>query len=316
MPPISKLEWRANTMSIDTITQSIKESSVFDSIKTSYLKVTKGLKKTYRQSLATVKKSSYAKVTQSISKSIRKEVKSLKPYFKDFWIFGIIVAVIVATQVTLAVTTIGGIYVNAAAFLILIGLALWKERARALAISAAILPVANMISLALPQSTEFAQTVVFYDSILVLALIYRFMFVLDQPLKETKLGKLGYLTVLPLMAIIGQVLGVIGYLMLRHHYPFDHTSLFALAEEIYFRGLIQQRGSVLFNPVLAAILSLILFVFSTIGHVLILVPIFALILGIALVTTYFKKQNLILTFTINAVTKLAYIGLMAGFIFH
>jgi len=312
-------------MSIDTITQSIKESSVFDSIKTSYLKVTKGLKKTYRQSLATVKKSSYAKVTQSISKSIRKEVKSLKPYFKDFWIFGIIVAVIVATQVTLAVTTIGGIYVNAAAFLILIGLALWKERARALAISAAILPVANMISLALPQSTEFAQTVVFYDSILVLALIYRFMFVLDQPLKETKLGKLGYLTVLPLMAIIGQVLGVIGYLMLRHHYPFDHTSLplvaacvvvFALAEEIYFRGLIQQRGSVLFNPVLAAILSLILFVFSTIGHVLILVPIFALILGIALVTTYFKKQNLILTFTINAVTKLAYIGLMAGFIFH
>jgi len=312
-------------MSIATITQSIKELSWIEDIKAKYLKAKEQLIKKYRKSLVKVKKTSALKVSFNVTKSIRKSAVSLKPYFKDFWIFGVIAAVIVATQVTLAVTTIGGIYINAAAFLILVGLALWKERARTLAISATILPVANMISLALPQTTEFAQTVVFYDSILVLALIYRFMFVLDQPLQETRLGKLGYLTALPLMAIIGQVLGVIGYLMLRHHYAFDHTSLplvaacvvvFALAEEIFFRGLIQQRGSTLFNPVLAAILSLILFVFSTIGHVSILSPIFALILGLVLVTTYFKKQNLILTFTINAVTKLAYIGLMAGFIFR
>ncbi len=312
-------------MTINTITQSIKEMSVLDSIKTSYLKVTKRIKKTYRKSLATVKKSSSAKVSKSISKSIRKDIKLLKPYFKDFWIFAFIVVILVGAQITLADKALAGVYVNALAFILLIGLALWQEKARMLAISAAILPVANMINLALPQSTQFAQTVVFYDSILVLALVYRFLFVLDQPVKESKLGKNGYLTVLPLMAVFGQILGVIGYVMLRHHYAFGTTSLplvaacavvFAVAEETYFRGLIQQKGSMLFNPVLAAILSLILFTFTTIGHVTILAPVFALILGVVLVTTYLKKNNLILTITINAVTKLVYVGLMAAFIFR
>ncbi|HUD81185.1 MAG TPA: CPBP family glutamic-type intramembrane protease [Patescibacteria group bacterium] len=312
-------------MTINTITQSIKEMSLLDSIKSSYSKLGKRIKKIYRKSLATVKKSSYAKVSKSISKSIRKGIKSLKPYFKDFWIFAYIVVVLVGAQVTLADKALAGVYVNALAFILLVGLALWQKRARMLAISAAILPVANMINLALPQSTRYAQTVVFYDSILALALVYRFIFVLDQPVKESKLGKWGYLTVLPLMAVIGQVLGVIGYVMLRHHYTFGTTSLplvaactviFAVAEETYFRGLIQQRGSMLFNPVLAAILSLILFTFTTIGHVTILAPVFALILGIVLVTTYFNKNNLILTMTINAVTKLVYVGLMAAFIFR
>jgi hypothetical protein len=47
-----------------------------------------------------------------------------------------------------------------------------------------------------------------------------------------------------------------------------------------------------------------------------LAPLFALISGIVLSFTYYKKQNLVLTATINAAMKLGYIGLIAGFIFR
>jgi len=271
-------------------------------------------------------KSIETRETSPCSTTYRPADKVSKSYLKNFWIFVFIAIVIVGDQITLSTRSLAGVYANALALVLLIGLALWKKQARMLAISASILPAANMVNLALPQNTVLAQTVVFYSSLLILALVYRFMFALDQPIEKSKLGKRGYLTILPLMILVGQLLGVIGYFMLRHHYSFSITPLpllaacsiiFAFTEETFFRGLIQQQGSMVLNPALAALLSLIVFTSATIGHVTILSPLFALIAGLVLVTTYFKKQNLILTITINAVAKLVYIGLVAGvIIFH
>lgn len=249
-----------------------------------------------------------------------------RPFFASFWIFALIVGVIVAAQWTLFGKASVGIYINAAAFAALVGLGLRVERARQLAISAAIIPVATMASLSLPQTTNFAQTVVFYDALLVLALVYRFMFTLDHPLDSIRLTVRGYLIALPLMMVIGQALGVIGYGLLRHQYTFEHTSLplvaattavFAITEEVLLRGLIQQRASLVFHPALAAVLSTVLFVAMSFGHTgSYLVPLFALILGSVLSATYYFKQNLVLTITMNLTAKLVYIGLMAGFIFR
>jgi membrane protease YdiL (CAAX protease family) len=167
--------------------------------------------------------------------------------------------------------------------------------------------------------------VVFYDVILVLGLIYRFMFTLDYPLKETRLSLKEYAFSLSLMAVAGEALGVIGYGMLRHHYVFGNTSLpliaatvvvFALAEETLFRGLIQQRASRVMHPVLAALLSTMLFTFVSISTMTVLAPLFSLILGTVLAFTYAKRPNLVLTSTINILAKLTYIGLMASFIFR
>ncbi|HEY8999170.1 MAG TPA: CPBP family intramembrane glutamic endopeptidase [Candidatus Saccharimonadales bacterium] len=215
-----------------------------------------------------------------------------------------------------------GVYVNAGAFAALCGLALWRESYRKFAISLAILPVATMITLSLPQSSNFAEAVVFYDALLLLTLVYRFWFTLDEPLPNTALTGRGYALTLPLMLIVGQVLGTAGYFMLRNYYPYEPTSLplvaassvvFAIAEEMLFRGLIQQRAAKIMHPVVAAALSAALYTFASVGHSTLLVPLFALLSGIVLSFTYYKKQNLLLTITINAMSKLAYIGLLATF---
>lgn len=259
--------------------------------------------------------------TKRASKSL---TRTLRPLYKNIWLFAWILIAIGASQIALFADPIVGVFVNAAAFVSLVGLALWQEKARHLAISAAILPVATMISLSLPQTSAFAQAVVFYDSILILALIYRFAFTLDYPLKNSRLTMLGYAFALPLMLVIGQVLGVIGYGLLRHQYGYGNASLplvaatavvFAVAEATLFQGLIQQRAAQVLHPGVAAALAALLFTAFTFGHTgSWLSPLFGLILGVTLAITYFKKQNLILTIAVNAGAKLAYIGLLASFI--
>jgi membrane protease YdiL (CAAX protease family) len=251
---------------------------------------------------------------------------NMRPLFAHFWIFAWIIVAVAAAQLSLFGKPVVGVYVNAAAFASLIALALWQERARQLATSVAILPVATMVNLSLPQTSAFAQAVVFYDSILILALIYRFAFTIDFPLSNTRLSLRGYAFALPLMLVAGQVLGTLGFVLLRHQYAYGNTPLslvaavavlFAISEEMLFRGLIQQRATQLLHPALAAALSALTFAAFTFGHTgSYLSPLFGLILGLALAATYYKKQNLILTITINAATKLAYVGLIAGFIFH
>jgi len=269
--------------------------------------------------------SSLRKLSQATSKFIRQTKQDLKPVYKNGWIMLGIVAIIVIAQLALLDRPIVGVYVNAAALALLVGLGLWRDKIRQLAISVAIIPISTMILLSLPQTTTFAREVVFYDAILILGLIYRFMFTLDYPLGFTKLTMKGYAFTLGLTTLAGEVLGLIGYGMLRHHYIFDKTSLpllaatvvvFALAEETLFRGLIQQRAAQVMHSMTAAILSTMLFTFTSINTTTYLAPLFSLILGATLAYTYAKKQNLVLTFTINAAAKLTYLGLMATFIFR
>lgn len=232
---------------------------------------------------------------------------------------------ITLAQVTLFWRPIVGIYFNALALAVLVGIALWRESVRQLAISLAIIPVSLMVVLSLPHINMLTQLTVFYISILVLAMIYRFLFTLDHPIEHSKLNIFGYFRTIPVMLVGGEILGLIGYLMLRNHYIFGNTSLgllavtvvvFALAEETLFRGLIQNRASQVMHPVIAALLTAFLFALISIGHETYLAPLFSLILGLALAFIYYRKQNIILTFTLNAISKLAYIGLITVFILH
>lgn len=253
---------------------------------------------------------------------VERYLPALENYGASFWVWAYIVILVVGSQLTLLWKPTVGVYINTLALALLIGLGLWYQKARSLAISASILPLANMISLSLPQTSAFAQAVVFYDAILILAMVYRFIYTIDQTQQSTRLSLKGYATSLPLMLVIGQLLGLISYGALRHFYPYVHTSLplvaatavvFAISEETYFRGLIQQRAGIIMHPLLAALLSVVLFTFASIGHVTILAPLVALLYGAVLCFTYYKKQNLILTTAINAMAKLAYIGLLATF---
>ncbi len=246
----------------------------------------------------------------------------LRPLFKNFWLFALILTLMAATQVALFLQPVVGTYVNAATFALLFSLALWNKKLLPLCLAAAILPVVNMVSLALPRTTAFTQTIVFYAGIFTLGLIYRLAFTLDFPAKNTKLTVRGYIVYLASMFVAGEALGAIGYGMLRHQFGFGHISLifiaptvvfFAIAEETLFRGLIQQRAMQVLHPGVAAVLSALLFAVFTFGHTgSWLAPLFGLILGTALAVTYAIKQNLILTITMNATSKLVYIGILAA----
>jgi membrane protease YdiL (CAAX protease family) len=266
-----------------------------------------------------------AKVAVIVWKFIKRVAQKSGPFWKSTWVMFTIVLLIAVAQLTLLWRPIVGVYFNAAALAILVGMALWRENIRQLAIATAIIPVSTMVVLSLPQTTTFAQMVVFYDVILVLGLIYRFMFTIDYPVKNTRLSLKEYAFSLSLMAVAGEALGVLSYVMLRHHYVFGNTSLplvaatvavFAFAEETLFRGLIQQRAAQAMHPALAAILSTMLFTLVSINTMTVIAPLFSLILGAVLAFAYSKKQNLVLTGTINVLAKLTYIGLMASFVFR
>jgi membrane protease YdiL (CAAX protease family) len=258
--------------------------------------------------------------------AIGKTIARTRPLFKNFWLFLLIVIGIVGSQLSLFAKPIVGVYITALTLVALAVAALVKQFSLQLALSAAIISVATMINLSLPQSLYFAQVATFYDSLLVLGLIYRFIFTLDYPVETTRLRLKGYATAIPLMVVLGQLIGVGGYALLRHQYLFGNTSLplvagmsviFAIGEEVVLRGLIQQRASLVLHPIVAAVLSAILTAALSFGHRgSWLTPLFGLIAGIALATTYYKRNNLILTITLNASMKLAYVGLVAGFVFR
>jgi len=273
-----------------------------------------------KQNYINYKKSSFNKF---LIKQKNRVTRKLRQWGKNYLIWLIVVGLIVAAEATQIWAPHVGIYINALALAGLCALAIIKEKARKVAISAAIIPVANMVTASVMPHTIIGSTVILYTVILLLALIYRFMFTLDYPQINTSLRIKGYGYGIPIMVVTGQVIGVIGYLFLKNHYPFVGYSLplialasvvFAFTEEMLLRGLIQQQGEFIFNPFMAGLATTILYVFLVIDHSTMLTLPVAIILGGTLSYTYYKRKNIILTFIINATSKLIYIALVASFI--
>jgi membrane protease YdiL (CAAX protease family) len=244
---------------------------------------------------------------------------------KNIAIAPIIIVLGAAPQILLAHQTILGTYATTAAFVALVALSVVKKKWRTIAISTAILPLSLIIGLSLPRLSNFDRTLVFYSAILLLSLVYRYLFSLEESLKKTALTLKGYIKLLPYMFFAGQILGVIGYGLLQRNYSFAHESLplvagcavlFAITEEMFFRGLIQQQAAKVFHPSIAVVLSALFSGLIVYGQTTLWASVFGLLLGVVLAITYYKKQNLILTITINASTKLAYIAVLATFVFR
>jgi membrane protease YdiL (CAAX protease family) len=239
------------------------------------------------------------------------------------WLISIYMLLIGVTQLTLIGYPIAGLYVNVLMLVVMIIVALWRVDARKLSISLAILPVTQMLSSTIPAGNAFRAACIFYGTILLLSLIYRYLFTLDEPVEATALKTRGHAFGIPLMLVLGEVVGCIGYGFMRHHYPYMHISLplvasasviFAFAEEMFLRGLVQQQASQLVHPVIAGALTSVMFVFLAVGNITPLTIAPAVALGVVLSAVYHYKRNLLLSTTINAAAKLTYVGLVATFI--
>jgi membrane protease YdiL (CAAX protease family) len=202
---------------------------------------------------------------------------------------------------------------------------IYAPYARKLTIAAAILPISAITTVCLPHVSVFVRITVYYATVLLFSLLYRYLFSLDAPDQvQTSLGK-KYVFSIPSMVVVGELLGGLGYIILRHQYAYKGVSLeliapaaivFAFAEEMLFQGLIQELASRIMNPKLAVVLVVICYSFTTVSYTNNLPLIFGLISGIVLAITYYLKKNLLLTTAVNALMKLTYIGLVATFILH
>jgi membrane protease YdiL (CAAX protease family) len=241
-----------------------------------------------------------------------------------FWLFYYIAAAIASSQIAFRINATVGVYATFAALVICLVLAIRYQFARTLAISVAIIPLASIIAMCIPQTSAFGQAVVFYDAILILALVYRFMFTLTEPRHtDTSLRPSEYVKALPTLLILGQLIGGSAYLLLSQgHYDYAGTAfgivvgaaiLFAIAEEMLFRGLVQSQGRTVFHPVMGAILSTTLGVVLSIGQGVWQASLVALISGAVLAAVYHRKPNLLLTIVLNASAKIVYVLLLANF---
>lgn len=279
-------------------------------------------KRPAKQTTTTKPKAAKKTTVRSSKKSAKQQPKRLSAYVKNVWMGAYAAIAVAIPQLTLLWRPEVGVYATVVSLVLLLILAIRSEQARKLAISAAILPVTLLVSLGLPQSSTFEQTSVFYDVILVCALLYAYEYNLDGPLRISALGKQSVTTV-PLMIIMGEALGALGYGLMRHGYAYRGTSLplvavsvvvFAISEEVLFRGLIQQQAAKVMHPVAAAALSAITYAIIFVGHDSLRLAAFALLSGAILSAIYYFKQNVILTTTSNMVMKLTYLGLVATFV--
>lgn len=238
------------------------------------------------------------------------------------WLAPYVLLATVAPQLGLLWRPRLGAYATAASLVMLLALGLKAGNVRKLALSAAIIPTALLVSLTLPQQDAFARSAEFYDVVLLLALVYGRMFSISKSRSMLSLKK-KYLVLLPLMVVIGQVLGAVGFGMLRGTYPYQGTPLalvastavvFAIAEELLFRGLIQQHASKVMRPVVAVVTASIAdaVIFAVHGSVMPFA--YAIVAGAVLGGIYYFKQNLLLTMTANIAMKLTFVGLMATFV--
>lgn len=235
-----------------------------------------------------------------------------------------VVATTLLPDITLLWQPVLGVYATAAALSVLLTLGIKIPKARKLAIAASILPIAAMVNLSLPEiRNTLARISVQYAVLLLLGASYVYIFREDNPLRKIRTCLGCYLNVLPIMVVIGEVLGAVSYAVLRHRYPYKGTPLhyvaaatviFAIAEELVFRGLIQRQAAKLMHPVAAGVLAVITYVAATIGTGSVLPALFALMSGITLSAIYYFIPNLVLTTFTNITMKLTYLGLIATFI--
>lgn len=239
------------------------------------------------------------------------------------WLLVLYAVLLVGTQVGLVLVPALGLSLNVFTLFVLTGGALLRDQVRKVSISLAIIPIAQMTSSTIITHNAFLAAAVLYSLLLVLTLVYRYMFTLDEPTEATRLRLKGHAFGLPLMLVLGESLGGLGYAFLRHHYQYTHISLplvaaacivFAFAEEMLLRGLVQQQASRIAHPVVAVVLTSVLYTTLAFNHTTFLTLGPAVAMGTALALVYHYKRNLLLSVTINAAAKLTYVGLVATFI--
>jgi membrane protease YdiL (CAAX protease family) len=241
---------------------------------------------------------------------------------RNLWDGIYVACALIDLQLAVLWRPIVGVYVVAAALVSLLGLALWTERVRKLAISAAILPVALTVGFALPLTSGFARICILYGTILLLTLMSEYLFSRGESAATPDRRRSQLLTV-PAGVLIGGVIGASGYMLFRGQYYFGGTAFpvaaiaavaFAITEELFFRGLIQRQAGKLMHPAAAILLTVIAYTCMSVGHGGVTTAFFAVASSFELCVLYELRHNLLLNSAANIAMKLSYLYLVFRFV--
>ena len=181
--------------------------------------------------------------------------------------------------------------------------------------------VALMLPMSMQNVSTFVKTGCLYGALLLLSLVYRFLFMQDQPNKAAALtphGWRSYITQLPQGLVIGQLLGGLAFVLLAHNRPFTDVSVglllgasvvFAMIEVMYFQGLLQTTLLELTSARVALAVTAVFYIClsATVSWQTLIVN---AISGTALAFMFFLKQNTLPVMFANATMKLVFIGLV------
>ncbi|HEV2413136.1 MAG TPA: CPBP family glutamic-type intramembrane protease [Candidatus Saccharimonadales bacterium] len=241
----------------------------------------------------------------------------------------VLMAAIVAAQVTSIRKPELAVYIDPVVFLSFAIASLLNSRLRKLLLAIAIIPFVDFVTIITASIHGFNQIIVFYEAILVTGLIVWSHFRVDNPKSEKLHIKIDW-NRLALFAsaliVVGEGLSALGYLMLPHSSPLlaipfwramADTLLFAVGEVLLFQGLIQHQADKLVSPVVAFTLTTSLFVAMHTGNQALSANlVFAALSGAVLSISYSLRKNLITTGFLNIVVKCVYLSILATFVAH
>ncbi|PLS81299.1 hypothetical protein CYG49_02515 [Candidatus Saccharibacteria bacterium] len=233
-----------------------------------------------------------------------------------------LILLLTISHVTFLFNPIVGLYVTVLSFVLLANLALFSEAYRRVTIAITILPVATIVTAALPQSNRYALIAINYLAILLLSLGFWFMLRKNGFYRQTRMTS-SHAVPLKYIILLGILLGVFGFAVLLSQ-PLGITSLnpvivilgcigFAFTEEFLFRGLIQRQVTQISSANTAIIITTLLFTLFAASQSNPLNILVAGVSSLVLSVIYSLKSNIFTTFAINAMMKLTFVSLIALF---
>jgi membrane protease YdiL (CAAX protease family) len=239
--------------------------------------------------------------------------------------YAFVLSVIIAGQLGVFVQPVLGTVLSIVSLGILLGVAAKYRRVRKVILAAGSVPLLTLVNLTFAQATAFSQTIVLYSGMLLVSLMYRYTFrkkILEDTRSQLRKNFPSYLV----YAIsLGILLGAICFRLLASGYDFGATPVIwvlsiallgALAEESFFRGLIQHQAMTVMKPVHAVILTSLLYVTLAMGHFTFWSLLVGLISTVILSFVYMKKSSVLLTTIMNIVSKIVYVALIAKFVIY
>ncbi len=230
-----------------------------------------------------------------------------------------LVGLVFAAQLCLAVWPLAGAYLNTIVFMALLAIAVRRPIVRPFALLLAIVPVVAWISLVIPADTP--RLFAIYGVLLALGVAFK----LQLPPSQSLLARVPRLTFRHYFIALGTGVALGGIsLTMAHAHPIAVLPLaialpacivFAFAEELFLRGLVQHQASRVVTANTAALLAIVAGICLSVGQGSVWLILLAFVGHGALSLLYRFLPSLALTTLANSTMKILWVAAV-GFTIH